>query len=62
MMLPCYLHSIDHILLHLHAMKKIFLKLFLICTFMSPNLTKNWTNLAEIFLKFELLPSSYTVE
>ena len=46
-----------HILLHLQAMKMIFLKLFLICTFKDPNLAENLTNLKIFFLNLTLWSS-----
>ena len=53
MILPCYLRSIDiDTLLHLQAMKMIFLNVFLICKFKDPNLTENLKNLHEFFFKY----------
>ena len=58
MILPCYLNGIYvHILHHLQAMKMIFLKLFLSCTFKDPNLAENLKNLA-IFFFFNLTSQS----
>ena len=42
---------------HLQAMKKIFFKLFLICTFKDPDLAEKFTYLAENIF-FKLTPRS----